>query len=67
MEQGAPRAQPPCPEALGTEHRVARPSLSTWHGVEHFCFKAKGWREVGKGDSVTLIPRPVVELVCCES
>lgn len=28
---------------------------------------AKGWLEVGKGDSVTLIPRLVVELVCCEA
>lgn len=42
-------------------------SLSAWHGVGHFCFKAKGWREVGKGDSVTLIPRLVAELVCCEA
>lgn len=72
-EQGAPRAQLPWQEALGMEHKEARgaqglwPSLSAWHGVGHFCFKAKGWREVGKGDSVTLIPRLVAELVCCEA
>ena len=32
-----------------------------------FCFEVKGWREVGEGDSVTLIPRLVVDLVCCEA
>lgn len=42
------------------------PPLGAWQGAGHFCFKAKGWREVGKGDSVTLIPRLVVELVCCD-
>lgn len=61
-----------CPEALGrlgrnTEGPETTGQYRAWPGAERWRFKAEGRREVGKGDSVTLIPRLVVELVCCDA
>ena len=63
-EQGLPELGH-CEEALGTKQEVAQLSARCRTGC--FCFEVKGWREVGEGDSVTLIPRLVVDLVCCEA
>lgn len=55
-----PRAVDTAGRGRGEPKATAFAESLVWGG-------AKGWLEVGKGDSVTLIPRLVVELVCCEA